>query len=361
LGAILVTVVSNAFLEWWLRQVGGQMKGGFFQVMLWDALILAFLLHWTGGLGNPFALFFLVQLTLAAVTLHGWAVAGLGVVIGACCIWLGWTFVPLLRRDGSPLPPELLRAGAFVAVTLAAGFIVTLLLGLREHSRRLQAERARLQTELASRDRFSAVEALAMGFAHELATPIGSIALAAEELAADPAGPGREVIAREVRRCREVLDRMRELGQDATAQTSSPCHTREVVDLALAELSPAQRGRVTLDFQAENTRVIGSGLPEALLVLMRNALMSSPGDSAVRLSVKIEGPNLRFTVVDAGPGFSEEMLRHWGEPFRGTRGAEGMGLGLYFVRRLAEASHGSLKVENVETGARVTLVLPRET
>jgi DNA-binding transcriptional regulator GbsR (MarR family) len=100
---------------------------------------------------------------------------------------------------------------------------------------------------------------------------------------------------------------------------------------------------------------------EPTLSMLRNALLASADEGEVVLRVDEHQGELLFIVEDHGPGFSAEMLRHWGEPFRSTRDpGSGMGLGLFFVRRLAASMHGSLEVENRrEGGARVTLILPQ--
>ncbi|WP_377162159.1 ATP-binding protein [Prosthecobacter fluviatilis] len=360
-GAVLVTLVTNALLEWWLRQIGWQLKEGFFHLVVWDALTLTFLLHWTGGLQNPFALFYLVQLTLAAVALRASAVIGLGLLTTLACAWLWWKAVPLHMADGSHVPETLLTQGIFVALVLAGGFVLALLLALRRRSHRLQRERERLRAELDSRERFLSVAALATGFAHELSTPLGTIALAAEEMRAHPDAATAAVIAHETTRCQQVLQRLRELGQEATGLSAAPCAVSQVVETALNELPQAQRSRVQVSLRATGSLVACAGLREALLVLLRNALLASADADTVSLIVYEQAAQLRFMVEDRGAGFSPEMLRHWGEPFRTSRDPGiGMGLGLFFVRRLAASMHGSVEVANQpEGGARVTLLLPR--
>ncbi len=358
--AVLITLLSNAVLKWWLRQIGGHLRDGFFHVLLWDALTLTILLHWTGGLENPFTLFYLVQLTLAAVALRTSAVIGLGVLMMAGCVWLWLESVPLRMQDGSAVSAELMMRGAFTALVLAGSFILTLLLALRRRSHRLQKERERLRAELESRDRFLSVAALATGFAHELATPLGTIALAVGEMKAEPNEQAVEIIAREVARCQGVLQRLRELGQEATGQSAAACDVAEVVKSALNDLAAMQRGRVRLTLNVAQAEVTCAGLHEALLVLLRNALLSSADDLPVLLIVDVVQTSVRFTMRDRGPGFTAEMLRHWGEPFRSTReNGAGMGLGLFFVRRLAASMHGTLEITNQSTGgACVVFSLP---
>lgn len=360
--AVGLTLLSNAALEWWLRQTDWQLHEGFFHLMLWDALTLTFLLHWTGGLENPFALFYLVQLTLAAVALRSSAVVSLALLMAGGCWWLWLHGMPLVLKNGSLVPPRMLLQGSMVALVLAGSFILTLLLALRRRSHRLQKERVRLSAELESRERFLSVAALATGFAHELGTPLGTIALAAEELQKEPDTRTAEIILKEVGRCQKVLQRLRELGQEATGLSSAPCLATEVVESALEELPDLQRERlrVTVLPQVKGKQVACAGLREAVLVLLRNALLSSPENEKVDLRLESRNACVRYVVEDRGPGFSQEMLKHWGEPFRSTRepGA-GLGLGLFFVRRLAASMHGQVMVgNNPSGGAWVILELP---
>ena len=361
--AVMVTVLTNLILEWWGRQIHWEIHDGFFHILLWDSLTLTFLLHWTGGLQNPFALFYLVQLTLAAVALRSSAVVSLGLLMTGAFLWLWQCAVPLRLQDGSAVPGERLTQGFLTALVLSGGFVLTLLLALRRRSHRLQKERERLRRELDARERFLSVAALATGFAHELGTPLGTIALAAEEMKTQPDAETAAIIIREAERCQKVLQRLRELGQEATGRSAEPCIVWRTVEATLNELPETQRARVKLDLKAKDAPVACAGLREALLVLLRNALLASADDEKVVLRVEPASEALRFIVEDRGTGFSDEMLRHWGEPFRSTRDpGSGMGLGLFFVRRLAASMQGSVEVENLAIGgARVTLTLPQST
>ncbi|HEY1050551.1 MAG TPA: ATP-binding protein [Prosthecobacter sp.] len=359
--AVGLTAITNVLLEWWMRQIRWEVDEGVFHVMLWDTLTLTFLLHWTGGLANPFTLFYLVQLTLAAVALRTSAVVGLGVVTTAALVWLWHHSRPLHMRDGGPVDAELHTMGFLTALVLACAFVLALLLSLRRRSRSLQMERERLRTELDARQRFLSVAALATGFAHELGTPLGTIVLAAAEMQSHPDAETAQIISREAERCQKVLQRLRELGQEAVNSAAVPCSVAEVVEDCLAELEETRRQRVKISQRtAKDAAIACAGIREALLVLLRNAFLASSEDGWVELHVEQQGNRLHFVVRDSGSGFSTEMLRHWGEPFRTTREKDGgIGLGLFFVRRLAESMHGGMKAENDPAGgARVTLVLP---
>ena len=360
--AVGSTLVSNAALSWWLRQTRSGLGGGFFHVALWDVLSMTLLLYWTGGLLNPFALFFLVQLTLAAVALRSTAAISLGLLTAGACVALHHQHVPLRMMDGQAVPIALISLGHVLAIILAGGFILSMLVAIRRRSHRLQMERERLRRELEGRERFLSVAALATGFAHELATPLGTIALAADELQSAPTSEVVELIAREAARCQSVLARLRELGQESLSGASEPCVVQTVIHAVMLDLPEAQRTRVHLALPVDvgRAQVACSGLKEALMVLLRNALLSSADTQPVQFSVSKTDTMMTFVVRDHGPGFSAEMLEHWGEPFRSTReSAGGMGLGLFFVRRLAASMQGSVEVRNVaEGGACVALTLP---
>lgn len=358
--ALGMTLITNAALVWWLRQIGGHLGGGFFHVALWDAVILTWLLYWTGGLENPFALFYLVQLVFAVVALRASAVVVVGLSMAAGCVLLWNEAYEMRMQDGSLLNAHLLAAGRMTALLLGGGFILTLMLAVRRRAHRLQKEREKLRVELDSRERFLSVAALATGFAHELGTPLGTIALAVEEMKTVPDAQTLDVIALEAARCQKVLQRLRETGQEATGSSSVPCAVATVLGEVSNELLEDQRERVQIQNHAADAVVACAGLREALLVLLRNALSSSADSAPVLVRVEKIGGTARFTVLDEGAGFSPEMLNHWGEPFRSTRepGA-GLGLGLFFVRRLAASMQGSLEVRNrPEGGACVVLTLP---
>lgn len=199
--AVGSTLLSNVALTWWLRQTRGGLGGGFFHVALWDVLSMTLLLYWTGGLLNPFALFFLVQLTLAAVALRSTAAISLGLLTATTCVALHHQHVPLQMLDGQAVPVALISLGHVLAILLAGGFILSMLVAIRRRSHRLQMERERLRRELEGRERFLSVAALATGFAHELATPLGTIALAADELQLAPTAEVAALIAKEAARC----------------------------------------------------------------------------------------------------------------------------------------------------------------
>jgi two-component system, OmpR family, sensor kinase len=102
---------------------------------------------------------------------------------------------------------------------------------------------------------------------------------------------------------------------------------------------------------------------QALENLLSNALKYSPETAPVTVQVdkeqRAEGRGAVIRVVDQGPGVPRELQERLFERFATGYGSQGLGLGLYLARRVAEAHGGTISVESVSgVGARFALVLP---
>src|SRR5690606_21030338 len=187
-------------------------------LMMLDVAILTGLLYLTGGPHNPFGLLYVVQIALATVLLHagwGWLHPGPSVV--------GFGIL-LVAHQPLAIPDDNRAIGAWAALGVASAFVVHFLLritgALAERDRELTGARG-----LAARqERLASLATMAAGAAHELSTPLGTVALAAKELeralvkagggeaGAAPAFPELAADARLIReqvgRCRTILEQM---------------------------------------------------------------------------------------------------------------------------------------------------------
>ena len=142
-------------------------------------------------------------------------------------------------------------------------------------------------------EQLAALTTLAAGAAHELNTPLGTIALVARELelACDRDGDDSmqedaRLIRREVDRCRDILSRMRlDLGEDVSFR--SPVRLPELSERLRENFDDHQRARLSINRSADALTALAPSraLEQSLLVLLRNAFDASPADKGVTLDI----------------------------------------------------------------------------
>jgi two-component system sensor histidine kinase RegB len=310
-----------------------------------------------------------VNIALAAVLLPARLAWG---VLVATLLAFGSLFLlqerePLfgLRLPGHAQMMRLHLQGMWVAFALAGAFIVHYVQRVTEALAAREAELARAVDLSARKDRVASLATLAAGAAHELASPLGTIAVASRELERSLQGSAAhedvQLIRQQVARCRDILQQM---AADAGQLSGEPFVQQSVaawVEAALAELPEAQRvQRPEGPALQEPLRGPPRALARVLRGLVKNALQASPPGAQVRLFAEREGARLRVGVQDAGAGMSAQTLARVGEPFFTTKApGEGMGLGLFLTRALLEQLGGALELQSRPgEGTRAALVLP---
>lgn len=360
---ILLTAVSNILLGVGnrLSKTPAWLVQG---VLLLDIFLLTSLLYLTGGPQNPFAALYLVHVTMAVLVL-GTAFTWLVVATIATCYGalLRW-HLPLPAH----LPSWISAIGNWLALVLVSVLIGAFIGRVTRALRQREFELAAVRHRAVKNEQLAALTTLAAGAAHELNTPLGTIALAARELelACDRGGDDAmqddaRLIRREVDRCRHILSRMRlDLGEEVSFR--SPVQLAQLGERLRENFDDAHRARLKIQRHDDVETAIAPSraLEQSLLVLLRNAFDASPADRPVTLEISRGDGKVRFEVRDRGSGMSEEMLRRAGEPFFTTKEpGKGMGLGLYLVRLVAEQSGANFSIDSqLGEGTRCVLELP---
>ncbi|MEW6776398.1 MAG: HAMP domain-containing sensor histidine kinase [Bdellovibrionota bacterium] len=340
-------------------------------VLGFDTFLLTGLLYFSGGAANPFSIFYLVHVTLAAAMLSAawtWVLGLLSMISFAALFrWHvplgGEAFHEGMHGHGREFSVHL--QGMWIAFSLAAGLIAFFVTkALRE--RDAQVAKAR---DLAARsDRLASLATLAAGAAHELGSPLATIALAAGELERSLSAlsdsrflEDARLIRAEVTRCRKILDSMGEEAASLPGELPVPVAADELVREALSDLPPADAARVSLEpFAPALLKLPRRAVRRALLSLLKNALEAAPAPSRVEVRAEAAQGHVRLVVEDKGCGMAPQVLARAGEPFFTTKEAgRGMGLGLFLARTVAERLGGALKLESEENrGTRAVLLLP---
>jgi two-component system sensor histidine kinase RegB len=335
-----------------------------------DTFCLTYLLMLSGGPTNPFSLLYLVHITLSAMILTKrwtWALGALSTLCFALLFRI-YRPIPVLEMhhpyDGTNLHLTGMWIGFGVAAFLVAVFSGKISELLRQHEDSL----LHMQGELAKRDRLASLATLSAGAAHELNTPLATIAVVARELELFATNTARNeaiaedsrLIRTEVDRCREILWRMSVQGAQPAAHASEPVDAGDLLADVSREIQQPERLEIETTGSPVTLTVPRRAVAQALIALTRNALEASAPESAVRVTTKQEGQQFQFVITDHGKGMSAQTLRRIGEPFFTTKEpGKGMGLGTFLVRTLAEQLGGRLTFEStLQAGTRATLELP---
>jgi two-component system, sensor histidine kinase RegB len=338
--------------EWWIGAL-----------MALDTLLLTGLLYFAGGPFNPFSFLYLVQIALAAVILPErwtWALVVLSLA-GS-----GLLFVEYQPLALGPDHMTIHVRGMWVAFGVAAAFIVYFLMRVR---RALQTREQQLLAarELAARQqRLASLATLAAGAAHELSTPLSTIAVVAKELERQlgPAAPATiedvRLIRSELDRCRAILDRMAAEAGESAGEGWVEIPVVQLVEACVRSARPLPQVRIELTRADSRLTVPARAIAQAVGSLVKNAQDASTEDGEVILRAAVEGEAVRIEVEDSGSGMSPETLARAGEPFFTTKPAgKGMGLGLFLTRAIVERMGGRLELHSDPgRGTRASIKLP---
>jgi two-component system sensor histidine kinase RegB len=148
-----------------------------------DLLLFSALLYFSGGPANPFSFLYLIHIALAAVVLPPRASYLLVVSALGCSLGLFWAHVPL-PHDHAQHQHEYSwhMRGMWVAFGLAAGFIVYFIQRVLRELRQIEEQLAASREKATRGEAVAALAMLSAGAAHELASPLSTIALASGEL-----------------------------------------------------------------------------------------------------------------------------------------------------------------------------------
>ena len=337
-----------------------------------DTLCLTAILGLAGGPMNPFSLLYLVQITLSAVVLRKVWTWALGALSTTCFGLLFFFNAPSRVFEAHQvehgLSPHLV--GMWIAFVIA-GALITFFTGkIADALRTRELEVLVLQDQVAKNERLASLVTLAAGAAHELGTPLATIAVVARELERyaatlegdDAVLEDAKLIRSEVERCRRILERMSAQSAGPMGESPTTVRVRDFLATVLEQFPEPQRALLEIELGDEDLVAIlpTQATAQSLAALIQNALDANLEQRPILITASGAGSKLRIVVRDHGHGMPANVLRRIAEPFFTTKEpGKGMGLGTFLVRTFAESLGGRVVFDSIPgKGTTATLELP---
>ncbi len=335
--------------------------------LLADVIALTALLYLSGGSENPFTSLYLVPIVIAAITLpwaYTWVMTG--VVICA---------YTLLMRFNVPLPQHAMGGiaghmnmfslhifGMWVTLVLSAlliaWFVVKMARSLRERDRLLALARE----DNLRNEQIVALATLAAGAAHELGTPLSTMAIVANEIRQQRRDDAAlvadlEILDQQIGTCKSIISQMLATAGQARLQQAAREPLDAFVSAALAKwqlmrpgaaLKYRQSGSSPAPFiAAEQT------LSQALINLLNNAADASPRD--VEVETSWDERQMRILISDRGPGITPDVAMRAGRTvFSAKPDGKGFGLGLFLANATLDRFGGTVQLSGRKGGGTCT-------
>ncbi len=375
----LLCVLASAVFNLWVQRGRGRTWLGDRDAALtlaYDLVQLGGLIYLTGGLQNPFSVLILAPVTVSATVLSRRSTLWLTALAVVIVSLLAVIHEPLPWPDPNFRMEPIYVFAAWVALVLAAIFIAAYVWSVAEEARRMSDALAATQMALDREHRLSALGALAAAAAHELGTPLATIAVAAKELAREaptgsPLAEDATLILSQSDRCREILARLAR-----RPEMTGPDHPLLHRPLSLIVAAAAEPHRMAAPAVALEIGSSGDPADEprledrpALLHGLGNLIQNALQFATRRVEVEIAWDDREVAIVirDDGPGFPPDILDQIGDPYLSLRAEAGegtvhMGLGIFIAETLLQRTGAVLRFSNPpQGGAEVAVRWKRAT
>ncbi|TFG83987.1 MAG: HAMP domain-containing histidine kinase [Chromatiales bacterium] len=371
LALIVGGLVAINFVSWWRhRGVAPVTDRQFFIQLLVDLFALTSILYYSGGAANPFVYFFLLPMAISAAALpqaYTWVIALISAAsYTALMLWR--VEVPEFNNFHTTSAMDLHAVGMWVGFVVLSALFATFVSAMAQTVREQDRHLARLRENVLRDERVVAVATLAAGAAHELSTPLATMAVVTGEISREYPQDSYPALHRDlgilrdqIARCKEALSVISASAGAARADSAERLALDRFVRQAADEVRHLRPGS-TIALATPTSEgsppllIVGRTFRQALLNILHNAVDVSPRH--VRLTYEWNSTELTIAIIDRGGGLvsgDPALLERFGTSTK----EGGLGLGLFLSHAAITQAGGSLEaVNNDEGGTTVRLKLP---
>ena len=368
LSGMVVVFALIAIATHWRTYLSRTISNGeFFSHLLMDIVALSAVVYFSGGANNPFISYYLVPISIAAITLPGamtWAVTLVSLAGYSLLVFFHHPIGgldPHSAHTGEPgFSNNLHILGMWINFGLSAGLITYFVVRMAETLRQQEAELSAQKEEQMQNEQLLAIATQAASAAHELGTPLNTIKLLIDDLKTTALSPNQQAdlntVDTQVKRCHETL---KNLVRAATSegQDTEPVPVSDYVATLLDNwrlIRPEINPYIKV---AENCPDIRARfhpvLRQSLQNLLNNAADASPDYVAVNITWNTT--SLHFEIRDQGPGITPEQAERLGTPLPSKKPG-GLGIGLFLSHNSLNRHGGVVSLANAIEGGLITTV-----
>lgn len=364
-GVIAISILFNAFAHWRTGHNQLASAGELFTQLLFDIGTLSAIVFFSGGAANPLVSLLLPPVAIAALTLPARCVIAISAVAISAYSLLMLYFIPLPMADATRAT-RLHLVGMWLIFVISTAIIGWLIVRMTQRIRERDAELAATREQALRDERVMAMGTLAAGAAHELGTPLGTMALLAGELVNEPglSEAAREdivLLRQQIGVCKQIITGLsRRAGAERLENTESFAADRWLSQVIQHWQStrPQVSSRLVLTGGGSIPEMVADPrLEQAVLNLLNNAANATPVPLEIRLGWNTE--TIGVEIRDHGPGFPAEILAQGGQATFPAH-ERGSGIGLILTRTAIEQIGGRLFLLNPDDGGALARIeLPR--
>lgn len=343
--------------------------------LLVDIFALTSVMYFSGGATNPFISYYLVPISIAAITLPAvmtWSLTGVSLAAYSSLVFFNHpieSLAPHSAHDSANAALETLHTGnlhilgMWINFALSAGLITYFVVRMADALRRQEVELSAQKEEQMQDEQLLAIATQAASAAHELGTPLNTMKLIIDDLEDSQLNEAQlkdvRTLNQQIQRCHKTLQnliRAASVVEEGEAPISVSTYLTDLID-NWQLIRPDVHPTLTM---ADNCPPISACFHPVIQQSLQNLLNNAADASLQQIEINIgwDHRELHLEIRDHGPGITPEQAEKLGRPTTSNKPG-GMGIGLFLSHNSLNRHGGQVSLTNIAEGGLLTsVVLP---